>query len=727
MASTANRRESILKQLRSAPTGATAAGLAEQFGVTVRTIYRDVTALRDGGEPFVADRGRGGGIHLSPEVAPDVSAREPSEGVTEKAPGEKPNGATEPAPGNGEEPVRAGPRRPADVFVGRDNEIERLDDLLAKTQTGTGGVAMLVGEPGIGKSHTAHQFASNAVQANATVLWGRCREAEGLPSFWPWIQIIRARVESLEAQQLQSAMGPGASDIAELVPEVAALMPGMVPATPLKDPAVARFRLFDSIARFLKALAVDRPLVLILDDLQWADAPSLSLLEFVAVEAASSPIAILGTYRDSELGRHHPLSQTLGELARSVRVDRLALSGMSRDEVARYMLETTGIHAQGDFIAAVHERTSGNPLFVGEYVRLLVQPGDWQPDEWQQGNGGDATRISELSLQGQIPQGVRDVVGRRLDHLSEDCNVVLTAAAVISREFGLRELKLAAGLDEVAILEALESATRALIIEPVGTGIGRYQFRHDLVRQTLYEELSTLDRVRLHRTVGDAIEALRQPNLEPVLPQLAFHYFEAARSGDAQKAVKYCVDAGAVRYFRMAIQALELSGPVDPAGRCELLLALGEACRVGGDFTEAMEVFREVCETAEIIDSPRLLADAAIGFEDTSWRPGMPGHEAVGFLDSALEANPDEEREIRIQLLASLYRALVFAGEHERAGQVWLDSVELARNLEAPEMLKTALRVRLFDRGRGESERTAGGGLGSERTGVHHRRFRRGD
>ena len=211
-----------------------------------------------------------------------------------------------------------------DLFVGRQREMETLSAALEGALAGRGGMVMLVGEPGIGKTRTAEQFAARAAQHGAQVFWGRCYEEPGAPPFWPWVQALRAYVQAHDTETLRAEMGAGAADIADIVPEVRAHLSDLQPPPHFEDPAQARFRLFDSIGSFLHRAAERQPVVLFLDNLHWADAPSLRLLTFLAPELEASRVLVVGSYRDVELSRQHPLSNTLGELTRLPRFQRAA-------------------------------------------------------------------------------------------------------------------------------------------------------------------------------------------------------------------------------------------------------------------------------------------------------------------------------------------------------------------------------------------------------------------
>ncbi len=287
------------------------------------------------------------------------------------------------------------------VFVGRERELERMREAVDAAMGGHGSLQMLAGEPGIGKTRAAEELATFARVSGARVHWGRCREDEGAPAYWPWVQAIRSLVRDADPVALAWQMGGGAADIAQLVPEVAEKLD--IEPAPRGESEEARFQLFDSVTSYLIAVARDRPLVIVLDDLHWADEPTLLLLRFAARELADSGLLLVGTYRDVELGRHHPLARVLGELSSIEGSGKIVLRGLSTEAVARYVEMTAGAAPPPGLAEAVHQQTEGNPFFVGEIVRLLASEGKLT----------GATAGADL----EIPQGVREVIGRRLDRL----------------------------------------------------------------------------------------------------------------------------------------------------------------------------------------------------------------------------------------------------------------------------------------------------------------------
>ena len=346
------------------------------------------------------------------------------------------------------------------VFVGRQREMGELKTCLEDALSGRGRLVTLVGEPGIGKTRTAQELATYAGLRSAQVLWGRCYEEQGMPPYWPWVQAIRSYVREHDPDQLRSEMGAGAVDIAEVVSDVKERLPNLKPPPQMDSPEQARFRLFDSISAFLKSASQKQPLVLVLDDLHWADQPSLMLLQFVARELGNSRLLLVGTYRDVELSRQHPLAETLGELTRERLFQRVLLRGLSQQDVGRFIEVAAGVDPPAGLTEAVHTQTEGNPLFVTEVVRLLVQEGALSPDSSPSGRGETAGRGDGDSWTVRIPEGVREVIGRRLNRLSQRCNETLTIASVVCREFELRQLTpLVEDISEDRLLEVLEEVT----------------------------------------------------------------------------------------------------------------------------------------------------------------------------------------------------------------------------------------------------------------------------
>ncbi|MGF6720879.1 DNA-binding CsgD family transcriptional regulator/tetratricopeptide (TPR) repeat protein [Paraburkholderia sp. GAS41] len=566
-------------------------------------------------------------------------------------------------------------------IVGRESELAALAGLLGRMAGGRGAIAMLAGEPGIGKSHTAQMLARRA--AGVRVLWGRCNEEPGAPPYWPWLQIMRVWLEAHDDEALR-AMLAAAAPIADVLPEIWRRLGDQAPLLPTSDPLQQRFRLFDAIASFWRLAAAREPLLLIIDNLHWADASSLRLLEFLAPEIGDNRILLLATYRDIELNRQHPLSVTLGDLARYSYFHRLRLGGLSRRETEVLIARSGGNGFTPALLDAIYEQTEGNPLFVAETTRLLIQEGVL-------GRRTHPSLAESCAVRGiHIPEGVKEVIGRRLNRLSPMTNLVLERAALIGRTFDLRLLQRV--LDEPAangIQSTIEEALRSRIVEPEGRP-GWFQFSHAVIRETLYDEIAIPARSGLHLDVAQAIEGLYADEVDQHLPALAHHYTcalpgaDATRAADiarraAERATGLLAHEEAARYYRLALQAAGMTGASDPALKCRLLNALGDSLTFAGEYLQAREAFEQamlLARNAKAIDE---MTRAALGFERATWAPGLPGQAATRLLREALAALDNGDGIMKAQLLSSLARALIFSGEDAQAEIVHEQAVAMAR------------------------------------------------
>ncbi len=584
------------------------------------------------------------------------------------------------------------------VFVGRDVEVKTLRSGLDAALAGRGRILLLVGEPGIGKTRTSEELVTYARMRGAQVLWGRCYEGEGAPPYWPWVQVIRSYVHDCDPQTLASEMGPGASDIAAVVSEVRARLPGLPEPTRL-DPDQARFRLFDGVASFLRSAARRQPLVLVLDDLHWADKASLLLLQFLARELGTDRLLLLGTYRDVELRRQHPLAETLAELARNPLCERILLRGLAHADVARFIEATTGNAPADGLVDAVFRETEGNPFFVHEVVRLLAADGRLERPP--------AGRSWSL----EIPQGVREVIGRRLNRLSEDCNQALAVASVIGREFDLATLQRVAELSEERLLETLDEAIAARVVGDVPESIGRYRFSHALVRETLYEELNTPRRVRLHARVGAVLEELHRGADGPHLAEISHHCFQAVQAGGVERAVEAATRAGewavgrlaheeAALHYERAVQAIELGEQPDPARLASLVVRLAELQRDAGDAARGRETAVRGAALARGIADAELLAHAALAYGGNFpvIEMGRMDASMIALGEEALAALGDADSRLRVDVLDRLATEFFFGGESQRIETLQQEAVAIARRLGDPAALARALSNVQFGR-----------------------------
>ena len=575
------------------------------------------------------------------------------------------------------------------IFVGRARELRELEAGLDDALLGRGTLFLIGGEPGIGKSRLADELASRAITRGARVLWGRCWEAGGAPAYWPWVQSIRSYVRGQERGVLVSQLGSGAADVAQLIPELQELLPELQMAVPL-DPEGARFRLFDSTSTFLRNAASAQPLLLVLDDLHAADVPSLLLLRFMAGTLAENHIMVVGVYRDEGIESDHPLGSALAELIRERVTRHLHLAGLDGSDAARLIEATASIAPPRALIAAVHKETEGNPLFMGEVIRLLVAEGLLQAQ-------GDAA-----PLRITIPPRVREVIERRLRRLPEECVHILTLAAVLGREFDLDTLHQTSGLSRDSLLGTLEDAVAARVVIEVPAVPGRMFFSHALIRDVLYDALTTRHRVQLHREIGEALERLYADDPEPHVAELAHHFYEAAPGDGSGKAVDYARRAGdravsllayeeAIRLYRLGLQTP--GGSADDTTRCELLLALGDAQTRAGDTPGARATFLRAADIARRRKMPGRLARAALGYGGRFvWTRAWGDRHLVPLLQEALALLPEEDSGLRVRLLARLaggpLRDTLPVERRETMSQAALD---MSRRLGDPVTLAYAL------------------------------------
>jgi DNA-binding SARP family transcriptional activator len=326
------------------------------------------------------------------------------------------------------------------AFVGRERELRELLRSLDEAGAGEGRLILLTGEPGIGKSRLAEQLIRGARQQGLDVLVGRCWEAGGAPPYWPWVQALRTHVESVEPTVLRAEFGTGAGELAQLLPELREMFPDLS-MPPALESEGARVRLFEAVAVFCRNASARRPLVIVLDDLHAADEPSLLLLRYLAREIESMHVLLLAALRDVAPIPSEPLTAMLAEATRESATRRLPLSGLNERDIAEYVELAAAEIASEELTAALNAETEGNPLFVTETVRLLALEG--------------VRRDSTGGLIA-VPQSLRDVIARRLAHLSERSNRVLVLAAVLGREFDLLTLAYMAGVDEGELLETLD-------------------------------------------------------------------------------------------------------------------------------------------------------------------------------------------------------------------------------------------------------------------------------
>jgi len=474
------------------------------------------------------------------------------------------------------------------VFVGREPELKQLKSAFDGAISGQGALMMVTGEPGIGKTALCEQLATYVTLRGGRTLVGHCYEKGSLSlPYLAFVEALRSYVLSREVKDLREELGSGAADVARIISEIRERL--RIKLRPQKDPEEERYRLLQGVSEFLTNAANVQPVMVVLEDLHDADKATLEMLAHVSRNLAGARLLIVGTYRDVEVDRSHPLSAALAELKRVSTYGRVLLRGLNADEVRRMLESITRESVPWGLAQVVHRQTEGNPLFVQEVVRYLFEQGLISREA-----GGQWRPTSQKPLEMSIPEGLRDVIGKRLSLLSPECNQLLAVASVIGREFALETIKSVAGINEDVFVNALKEAVRLSVLEERSQrGLVRYRFTHAFFRQTLYEEMIAPQRLKLHQQVARSLEMIYAKRLEEHATELAEHFSHSTDPSDLKKAVEYGEMAAkratdvyaygeAVRLLEQALEVQEVLNSEDKAKRCDLLLALGDALILAG-------------------------------------------------------------------------------------------------------------------------------------------------
>jgi DNA-binding SARP family transcriptional activator len=543
--------------------------------------------------------------------------------------------------------------RPSGLLVGRKAETDRLRSVLERV-AGDGRQAVLVGgEPGVGKTALVTDFARQAHDLGARVLYGRCDEEIGI-AYQPFAEAFGYFLSRCPLAELRAHVGAHGGELARIAPQLTYRLPDTPPPRVTGSDG-DRYRFFDAAAALLEQASRDQLLVLVLDDLHWAGPQTLALLRHILRPRPSS-FLVVGTYRHTEVGPDDPLAATLADLRREPGVERMFLAGLDEHGVSA-IVEANPTHRLGasdeSLARALHARTAGNPFFVGEFLRhldesgaVLGKEGRWSYYEDEDGLG--------------LPQGVRDVVSRRLGRLSAGANRALTLASVVGLTF---EIELLEQIDRAAmpddVLDALDEAVAAHVLAELEPG--RFQFAHALVRDTVYSALTATRRARLHHSVGDALASL-PGDVGPRLPALARHYAEAVADGTAIQAADYALAAArqafaqaawddALAFVTLGVDVLSSSEPEHLKRRFDLLLLEIETQFVLVRIPLAIEAILQAAETAMALGSPRRLARAVTLYLLSE---GRTDPRAVDLAEEALRGLTESDRALRAGVLAGL-------------------------------------------------------------------------
>ena len=527
------------------------------------------------------------------------------------------------------------------IFVGREAELRQLERAFDAALSGEGAIGMVVGEPGIGKTSVCEQLATYVAMRGGKALIGHCYEEGSLSlPYLPFVEALRSYVLARDPDGLQRDLGSGAAEVVRVVSEIRDRLPQAdLGATISSGPEDDRWRLLQAVTGFLRNASSVQPLVIVLEDLHDADRGTLDLLLHLSRNLQGTRLLIVGTYRDVEVDRSHPLSSALAELRRAAGFVRVPLRGLTVDEVHRMYCVIRGQDVPWSRAEAIYRQTEGNPLFVQEVLRYLVEEGLVVREAGRYA-------LTEAGADAGIPEGLRDVVGKRLSRLSERANQVLSVASVIGRDFRLDVLQRVVAYSEDEVIEALEEAQeRAVIEERSSGGPLAFRFTHAFFRQTLYEEIFAARRIRWHQQVARALEAVHARRLEEHAAELAEHFAHSSDPGDLTKAVEYAELAArraqsvyaygeAVRHWGQALKAQDVLDPDDRLKRCDLLLAMGEA----------MLPLEEPARIADAVAAEAFALAEAIGDDHRAARAALQAAEGVLRSQGPTMSQPEIER-----------------------------------------------------------------------------------
>jgi DNA-binding CsgD family transcriptional regulator len=567
-------------------------------------------------------------------------------------------------------------------FIGRLAELETLRATMPKAEGEGGRVLLMGGEPGSGKSRLVREFGHQVAAGDVLALYGSCDAVVRTP-YGPFVEALDQLARETDPGELLAAIETGGGELTRLIPDLSVRV-GALSGPVEADPDTERHRLHLAVTELLTAIGRRRPILLVLDDVHWADAASLLLLRHLARAAVNARLLLVATFRDTEAETTGPLAETLADLHRTGDVVRLRLAGLSGEEVAEFVRRAA--HAEPgpelDQVAGtIAEITEGNPFLVSELWRALVETSAVEITD-------GAITVTQPPAQLATPESVREVVSQRLSRLDPQTSDLLELAATAGREFDFDLIRIASGLEERALLGALDEGVNSALIEERPSGRLTFGFTHELVRRALYDRLTRLRRAELHLRVGEALEEVDHGSPR-ALADLAHHFAAAAPLGGPERGIEYNVRAGRAAIATLAFDegadrlrtALEL--PIDdPRRRIEILLDLGEACNRAGNAGQALEAFRAAAQLSREQNDAELLARAAIGYEDACWRPSIVDVGAIELLEEAAEELGGKNPAIQVGLLSGLSRALDFQGDRQRGALVRGNAVDLARRAE---------------------------------------------
>jgi DNA-binding SARP family transcriptional activator/tetratricopeptide (TPR) repeat protein len=553
-------------------------------------------------------------------------------------------------------------------------------------------IVLLAGDAGIGKTSLAAELARRAHDDGAVVLAGRAPE-EGLAPYQPFLEALSHYFATASLDDIRSAVREHGPELARLVPELRRRVPEL-PTAPV-EPEAERYRLFEAVVGLLSSVSQRAPVLLLLDDLHWADRPTLLLLRHLVRAPRPERLMVLIAFRTE--AATDVLYDALAELSREGLSTQLDIAGLSERETGELVRLRAGERPSAAFTREIHRETEGNPFFVGEVIRNLLAAGV---------RVGSAT-ASELQ-RFELPEGVKRMLARRLERLDPRTIELLGMGSVAGRDFDLELLEQLVDLTEGEFLSALEDALAAGVLLESMSVPGRYSFSHALIREALYEGMSAPRRARQHRRVAEALEASGHASLSA----LALHYTRAAGVEDAEKAISYAVQAAqeatavlaheeAVEHYARALEVVTRAYPDDVQRRLELLLAMGEACVRSGERPRGRDVLLTAARLAEQLGDVASLVRAVVGAARRYvQQPGVVDTELIRYSNLALELTAGRRTVDRVRLLARSAGSFYYSDQRPRMNELSLEAMEIAQelgDLQALAFAQSARRATLWD------------------------------
>lgn len=567
-------------------------------------------------------------------------------------------------------------------LVGRAAELAAFEQAWDRVEGGKRQAVFVGGEPGAGKSRLAAEVAGRLADHGVAVLVGSSTADADVP-YAPFAEALDRLLIANPPGSLADALADAGPQLRRLTTQVDRHVPDLGPLDPSEYVDTLRRALFDAMTGLLRRLAVDRPVALILEDAHWAQVPTLAMLEHVLVGCADVPLLVVATFRTTEPDRSEELVTRLAELHRFDGVRRLDLGGLDTEAIAEFVSQTQQLRPPSARTAAalLRDKTGGNPFFLTELCNHLEIRGG----------------LAALSSHHAVPASIGDVIARRLRGLGAGVRGMIEQAAVVGEAFDLPALIATSEADVAATLAAIDSAEAVGLIRAVPGSDGEFAFVHALTREAVLNGMAASRRRILHARAAEALEGRGDPS---VIPRLANHYLLAHVLGYHEKALHYSRKAAqlaeqslayedAAKWFERATSLPEL-GPQD---RARLNFGAAQNHVRAGDFARG----RIIYERNSAMDDPLIRLEAAIGYEDASWRPGLADAKAADLLAAALEACGLSTEDPRyVQALASFGRALAFTGETARAREIGSRAIDRARDIDDPKAILHALHASLW-------------------------------